>query len=297
MSGRATRPWPRPRWPGPGTPPTRSGSWPSWGGCSRPQGVLAARYLADGQGEPDDRGIQLDGVGWTLWATAQVARGLAGRGPRGLRAAAPRGCWTGRRLRPSGAVDNPRTLPPVSADYWEVRERRPTLSTAALLAAGLDSAADLYAVLGDEASRAATADTAARLRSVILARFGPTGFPRHLGGRADSVDLGVCFLLPPFSAAAEPAVVTAWRQARHGDGPAGGRAGPRRIVAAGRDQLDERDGDVRPRPPPPSASERTRWPGWRGSTGTGRRPARSRRRCSPTAVRPRSPRWPGRPPP
>ena len=39
-------------------------------------GVLAARYLADGQGEPDNRGIQLDGVGWTLWATAQVAQAL-----------------------------------------------------------------------------------------------------------------------------------------------------------------------------------------------------------------------------
>ncbi len=187
-------------------------------------GVLAARYLADGQGEPDGRGAQLDGVGWALWATAQVAKALP---------ASERVDFVRRHAElldrsaaaAEAAVDNPRTLPPVSADYWEVRERRLTLSTAALLAAGLDSAADLYAVLDDQASRRATADTAARLRSVILARYGPAGFPRHLGGRADSVDLGVCFLLPPFSGAADPAVVTAWQQARTAMArPAGGLA-------------------------------------------------------------------------
>ena len=187
-------------------------------------GVLAARYLADGQGEPDNRGAQLDGLGWTLWATAQVAQALP---------AADRAGFV-RRHQPlldrstaaaRAAIDNSRTLPPVSADYWEVRERRPTLSTAALLAAGLYSAADLYAVLGDEAATTATADAAARLRTVILARFGPAGFPRHLGGRADSVDLGVSFLLPPFSAAAEPAAVAAWQQAGPAMArPAGGLA-------------------------------------------------------------------------
>ena len=123
------------------------------------------------------------------------------------------------------AIDNPRTLPPVSADYWEVRERRLTPSTAALLAAGLESAAELYAVLGDSGARATAADAAARLRSVILARFGPAGFPRHLGGRADSVDLGVSFLLPPFSTRAEPEVVDGWRPASRAMArPAGGLA-------------------------------------------------------------------------
>ena len=187
-------------------------------------GVLAARYLADGQGEPDDRGTQLDGIGWALWATAQVAGALP---------AAERADFVRRHQRlldrsaaaASTAIDNPRTLPPASADYWEVRERRVTLSTAALLAAGLESAARLYALLGDRAARATATDAAARLRAVILARFGPTGFPRHLGGRADSVDLGVSFLLPPFSASAEPAVVAAWRQAGPAMArPAGGLA-------------------------------------------------------------------------
>ena len=167
-----------------------------------------------------------------------------------------------------------------------MRERRPTLSTAALLAAGLDSAADLYAVLGDEAARAATADTAARLRSVILARFGPAGFPRHLGGRADSVDLGVCFLLPPFSAAAEPAVVTAWRQA----GPAMAR--PAGGLAPGgswrQDGISWTNATATYAMTAAALGERDiALARLAGSTGTAQRPARSRRRCSPTVARPR----------
>src|ERR687893_159616 len=175
-------------------------------------GLLAARYLADGRGEPDDRGTQLDGVGWALWALAQVAGAL----PVGERADFIRqhsALLDRSSAAARMAIDNPRTLPPVSPDYWEVPERRRTLSTAALLAAGLESAAAMYAVLGDEVAGTTAEDAATRLRSVVLARFEPDGFPRHLGGRADSVDLGVSFLLPPFSAQAEPAVVEAWRHA------------------------------------------------------------------------------------
>jgi hypothetical protein len=94
-----------------------------------------------------------------------------------------------------------------------------------LLAAGLESAAHLYAVLGDAPRGRASAEAGARLRTVVLARFGRNGFPRHLGGRADSVDLGVCFLLPPFAADIDPAVVAAWRRAPSAMGrPAGGLA-------------------------------------------------------------------------
>ena len=178
-----------------------------------------------------------------------------------------------------------------------MRERRPTLSTAALLAAGLDSAAGLYAVLGDEASRAATADTAARLRSVILARFGPAGFPRHLGGRADSVDLGVSFLLPPFSAAADPAVVAAWRQAGTAMArPAGGLApggswrqdgiswtNATATYALTAAALGERD----------DALARLAWLDRHRTAGRLVPGEGARRRPS----RPRSPRWPGPPPP
>ena len=77
----------------------------------------------------------------------------------------------------------------------------------------------------DDPARAAAADAAGRLRTVILDRFGPDGFPRHLGGRPDSVDLGVGFLLPPFSAEPEPVVVDAWQRAGTAMArPAGGLA-------------------------------------------------------------------------
>ena len=187
-------------------------------------GVLAARYLAGGEGEPDTRGTQLDGLGWALWATAQVAAALpSGERPDFVRRHAVLLDRSAAAAR--AAIDNPRTLPPVSPDYWEVPERRLTLSTAALLATGLESAARLYAVVGDDEARATAADAATRLRTVVLDRFGPDGFPRHLGGRADSVDLGVSFLLPPFSARAEPVVLDVWRQAGPAMArPAGGLA-------------------------------------------------------------------------
>ena len=174
-------------------------------------GLFAARYTPDG-GVPDDRGVQLDGVGWALWALAEVTAEVA---------EADRSAFIRRHQQlldrsttaALAATDNPRTLPPVSADYWEVRERRPTLSTAALLAAGLESAAHLYALLGDAPGHRTSAEAAARLRTVVLDRYGRDGFPRHLGGRSGSVDLGVSFLLPPFSSQVTPAVVAAWRQA------------------------------------------------------------------------------------
>ena len=265
-------------------------------GCSRPRACWPRGTWPTGRASPTTAGPS-----WTGWA------GRCGRRPRWPQAlpAADRADFV-RRHPPlldrsaaaaRAAIDNPRTLPPVSADYWEVRERRPTLSTAALLAAGLESAAELYAVLGRRAARRRPADAAARLRSVILARFGPDGFPRHLGGRADSVDLGVSFLLPPFSAQADPAAVDGVAAGRPGDGPAGRRAGARRVVAAGRDQLDQRDRDVRPDRRRAGGAGAGAGRGSAGSTGTGRRPGRSRRRCWPTAARPRWPRWPGPPPP
>jgi hypothetical protein len=187
-------------------------------------GLFAARYTADTGDEPDDRGIQLDGVGWALWALAEVTA---------TEPEADRPAFVRRHQQlldrstaaAQAAIDNPRTLLPVSADYWEVPERRPTSSTAALLAAGLESAADLYAVTAAEEAQAEAAAAAGRLRSAILINFGRQGFPRHPGGRADSVDLGVSFLLPPFTAQVEPAVVAAWRQAGPAmSRPAGGLA-------------------------------------------------------------------------
>lgn len=187
-------------------------------------GVFAARYRADTRDEPDARGMQLDGTGWALWALDQVARVLppSEQAPFVRR---HRELLDRSTAAAGSAIATRNGLPPVSPDYWERREWRRTLSTAALLTAGLQSAARLYGVLGDEARQGEASDTATRLRAVVLARFGPTGFPRYLGGRAASADLGVGFLLPPFADQADPTVVAAWRDARSAMArPAGGLA-------------------------------------------------------------------------
>ncbi len=187
-------------------------------------GIFAARYSPDTGGVPDDRGVQLDGVGWALWALAEVAETLLETDRPGF-VRRYRSLLDRSSAAAQAMIDNPRTPLPVSADYWEVPERRPTAATAALIAAGLESATELYAVIGEQEARGRSAAAAARLRSVILQSFGTAGFPRHPGGPAGSVDLGVSFLLPPFTAQVDRSVVTAWRQAAPAmSRPAGGLA-------------------------------------------------------------------------
>ena len=64
-----------------------------------------------------------------------------------------------------------------------------------------------------------------RSTEAVHRAFGPDGYPRRLGGREDSVDLGAAFLLPPYAPTAHPDVVAAWQ---HGSAvpirPAGGLA-------------------------------------------------------------------------
>lgn len=182
-----------------------------WGQVQPESGVFAARYRPDGRGVPDDRGDQLDGTGWALWGTAQVATAL----PAGERAAFVHRHRTliDRSTATVLALIGRSGLPPASPDYWEVREWRTTLATAALLNAGLESSASLYAVLDEPVAAATARAGAVRLAAGIERFFGPSGYPRRLGGRASTVDLGVGFLLPPFRSETPPEVVRAWRHA------------------------------------------------------------------------------------
>ena len=186
-----------------------------------PDGRFEARYRPDRPGAPDDRGIQLDGTGWALWAASE----LVDARPPEQRADLL------RRLDPlirrsvaaaTGAVASRAGLPPASPDYWEVHESRPTLGTAAVLNVGLHAGAVLRAAAGDEAGAARASRAADRLASG-LARFAAQGYPRHLG-KSDP-DIAVAFLLPPFTRTADPAVLDAFRtlvpQLRR---PAGGLA-------------------------------------------------------------------------
>jgi hypothetical protein len=175
-------------------------------------GLFQARYLPDRSGVPDDRGVELDGVGWALWATAQVAAELA---------ADERSAFMGRhRLLVDrstkaalNSIDRRSALPAPSADYWEVKEHRLTLATAAMVCAGLESSADLYRILGDDHQAGVATAGAARMRTAITTNFGRAGYPRHLGGRSDSTDLGVDFLLPPTTSGVDHTVLRAWEQA------------------------------------------------------------------------------------
>ena len=111
------------------------------------------------------------------------------------------------------SINNPSSLPPPSIDYWEVKATRPTLATAAVLCAGLEASTELYRILGDAYAADHAAAGAHRLRAAITTHFGRNGYPRHLGGRSDSTDLGVDFLLPPVGSSVDQAVLQAWEQA------------------------------------------------------------------------------------
>lgn len=187
-------------------------------------GLLQARYLPDGSGVPDGRGLQTDGLGWALWGTWQVAEALPTAQRRQF-------VLENRRLLDRSArasatlIENERSLPPPSSDYREVKERKLTLATASMLLAGLSSARQLYLLLGDSTRAAETGSSAARLEAAIVRNFGPDGYPRHLGGSPGSVDLGVSFLLPPFIPAADPDILAVWRRSTDSTRrPAGGLA-------------------------------------------------------------------------
>lgn len=185
-------------------------------------GTFQARYRATTGTPPDDRGVQLDGTGWALWATAEVAGALPSAERTSFLDDHERLLTRSTELL-ERLANRPRL--PVSSDYWEVRETKPTLATAAVLAAGLDAAADLRELQGDQPAALAASTAAGRLRSMITREFGPDGYPRRLGGSVRSVDLGVAFLLPPFGTAGDPGVLRAWQTVpRRLHRPAGGLA-------------------------------------------------------------------------
>ena len=158
-----------------------------------------ARYLPDGSGRtPDDRGSQLDGPGWALWATSVWAASVdpADR-EAGLLKLQPLIELAARVAQDS--ID-PRTgLPRPSMDYWELPTRVPTLGVAAPLLAGLRAAGPLLDDLGLAGDAAATREAAADLDVAVERTFGRLGYPRKVtgGGR----DAAVTWLTPPFAPA------------------------------------------------------------------------------------------------
>lgn len=183
-----------------------------------PDGSFQARYLPDGSGPPDDRGVQEDGPGWALWAAADVLDGQRDAAARAelRRRLDPLIERCTQRLLRRTATDG---LPAPSSDYWEVDEDELTLGTAATALAGLDAA---RRILGTDLQRGPrTPRRAAELASVTTAHagvlraveedFGAQGYPRHRGG--GSLDAAVTFLLPPYQSEVPRGALAAERAA------------------------------------------------------------------------------------
>lgn len=188
----------------------------------RDDGWFEARYLPDGSGPPDDRPPQLDGLGWALWGCDQVCAALppaqAGVLARRLRHLITR-CLDVSLHQ----IDNPSGLPQVSPDYWEVHETELTLGTAAPLAAGLASAAQLCERLGDRERRRRAQRGHQRLMDAIHGQFGPSNYARYADGHEH--DAAVGFLLPPYAPSTNSTIISAFQQARQDMArPAGGLA-------------------------------------------------------------------------
>ncbi|WP_203416301.1 hypothetical protein [Jiangella ureilytica] len=169
-------------------------------------GTWQARYLPDGsRGVPDDRGLQLDGIGWTLWA-AWVFAGATASDPTPLAALIRRAA--GAAL---AALDPATGLPRASQDFWEMDLDEATLGSAAPLLLGLRTGRDLLALVGDHELAARAADGADRLATAVTDGFGAHGYARRISGTGGR-DASVAFLLPPFARPSR-GVDAAWRAA------------------------------------------------------------------------------------
>jgi GH15 family glucan-1,4-alpha-glucosidase len=164
-------------------------------------GLWAARYRPDGTAVDDGRTVQLDGLGWALWATWLVAttdrRGgdadLAGLWPMVRRAADKVAGLLGRE-----------GLPPRSSDYFERKPsdeqspRDPTLGVIAPLLTGMRAAAALARRHGGRAETARWTTAAERLQHAVDTYFKPYGYPRS-PVRHGVMDASPTFLAPPFA--------------------------------------------------------------------------------------------------
>jgi glucoamylase len=159
-----------------------------------PDGSFQARYLVDGSGPPDGRGIQEDGPGWALWAVDEVIAAapleqrpaIAGQLQQLVQRSLHR--LIDRTAGPGG-------LPAPSSDYWEVGESQLTLGIAAPTLTGLLSGSRLVqSTQPGEAALAVRRATA--LRASIEQDFGTSGYSRYPGGRGP--DSAVTFTLPPY---------------------------------------------------------------------------------------------------
>ncbi len=188
----------------------------------RPRGDAGfqARYLPDGSGVPDDRGVEADGAGWVLWAIGELTA---------VTAPADRAALLHRldpllldataialaELRRGGGLPRP------GLDYWEIDDRRVSLGLAAPLLVGLQAAAAPLTAAGHRDLAGRTGRAAATLSDRIDDVFGAAGYPRYApgspGGTRPVRDASLTFLMSPFREP-EPdelaSLLPAWRAAQ-----------------------------------------------------------------------------------
>lgn len=169
-------------------------------------GAFEARYVPDGSGPPDGRLPQTDGTGWAMWALDAVLAAAPADQQASLLAEldALRERSTAFLL---AEVDNNRSLPGPSPDYWEHRERVVTLGTAAPVLAGLEAAARIQERAGRDNTHVAAA--AAQVRDAVETFFGPHGYGRYPG--PSHPDAASAFLLPPYQPTPPSGAVEAWQ--------------------------------------------------------------------------------------
>lgn len=151
----------------------------------RPGSWFEARYVAGTATPPDDRHPQYDGTGLVLWAAAEVLAVLPEPERTTARETLDPLVSAGSALL-HGTTAAGTALPPVSPDYWEVRERSVTLGVMAATLSGLRAARALQpggAVALDGADAAFAA--------LLAGSFGAHGMQRYArrGGQDSALAL------------------------------------------------------------------------------------------------------------
>ena len=159
----------------------------------RADGWFEARYDITTGRRPDRRVPQLDGSGWVAWCAAQIAAADPDRATELLTPLRPMLVRCARRLLAS--IDEQTALPPPSSDYWERVETTLTLGTAAAVLAGLRGVTEVLPAVGEMAMADRTRRATDLLAAQVRDQFGPSGYPRLLGGSA--ADAAVTFLVAP----------------------------------------------------------------------------------------------------
>ena len=186
--------------------------------CADPSGLMQARYMPHTPGEvPDERGYQHDGLGFILWAIAEVIQIIPqSKCQKFLSQYEEQIVLCAHAL--CGLVDA-RGIPLPSQDYWEIDVDATTLGVISAVAAGLRGASWIAQCMKNKQLASHLKFAEKKVRDAMRREWAPRGYQRFADG--GGMDTAVCFILPPFQEANFksgeffPGAVTAWERAEH----------------------------------------------------------------------------------